>query len=372
MSNSFPRRRLLSSFTGLAALGVVAGCTGKVPGPLGTPTPSGKAAELDGLVSGFIETYSYRDSVRSVLVNLDGQMLLERYTGSEPRRNHNVFSVTKSVVSALIGIALTEGALHGLADPLAKLLPSRRSQMPAKAAMITLEQLLTMTSGLPGTLNNNDQGKPPKDWVAAILALPVYTRRREFAYSDYGAHLVSAVLAEAIDVSVLEYARSRLFDPLGILTRPAAEPVAFLPANKDAYDKADFAWPIDPQGIHTGQALLKLTPPDMMKFGQLYLNEGSWQGRQVVPEAWVRESTRSHIATDLAEAEGYGYEWWTTTAAGDAAFCAVGYGGQLMFVVPARQLVIVVSSEVDENNPSSIVNSFDMVQLAAKIIAPAI
>jgi CubicO group peptidase (beta-lactamase class C family) len=176
--------------------------------------------------------------------------------------------------------------------------------MPAKAAMITLQQLLTMTSGLPETLTNNDQVKPPKDWVAAILALPVYTRRREFAYSDYGAHLISAVLAEAINVSVLEYARSRLFDPLGIVTRPAAEPIALLPANKDAYDKADFAWPIDPQGIHTGQALLKLTPPDMMKFGQLYLNGGRWQGRQVVPEAWVRESTRSHVATELTEAEG--------------------------------------------------------------------
>jgi CubicO group peptidase (beta-lactamase class C family) len=129
--------------------------------------------------------------------------------------------------------------------------------------------------------------------------------------------------------------------------------------------------------ISTGQwsrlstSWFRLTPPDMMKFGQLYLNGGRWQGRQVVPEAWVRESTRSHVATELTEAEGYGYEWWTTTAAGDAAFCAIGYGGQLIFVVPARQLVVVVSSDVDESNPSSIVSSFDMVQLA-KIIADAI
>jgi CubicO group peptidase (beta-lactamase class C family) len=102
-----------------------------------------------------------------VLVNVDGQMLLKRYTGPEPRRNHNVFSVTKSVVSALIGIALTDGTLHGLADPLAKLLRSRRSQMSAKAAMIWLGQLLTMTSGLPETLTNKIRlsrrriGSPP-------------------------------------------------------------------------------------------------------------------------------------------------------------------------------------------------------------------
>jgi CubicO group peptidase (beta-lactamase class C family) len=152
---------------------------------------------------------------------------------------------------------------------------------------------------------------------------------------------------------VLDYARPRLFGPLGIDTRDAAEPR--LDVDKDAeaqYARADFAWPRDPMGIQIGFGTLKMTPPDLAKLGALYLEGGRWKGQQVVPATWVEESTTPQVSTQGAGftfSESYGYQWWVTRERGHQAFAAVGYGGQLVEVVPDLRVVVVTASEVTDS-----------------------
>ena len=121
-----------------------------------------------------------------------------------------------------------------------------------------------------------------------------------FAYASAGSHLLSAILVEATGRSVLDYARDKLFNPLGISTDPATEPLA-VEENLPVYEAASFAWPVDPQGLHPGDAFLKISAPDMAKIGQLMLAGGRWDEKQIVPAQWVTESTRAHASTG-----GYG------------------------------------------------------------------
>jgi CubicO group peptidase (beta-lactamase class C family) len=118
---------------------------------------------------------------------------------------------------------------------------------------------------------------------------------------------------EAIGRSVLDHAREKLFDPLGIDTVPAAEPLAVI-ENLPVYEAASFAWPVDPQGLHVGHTYLKINAPDMAKIGQLMLDDGRWDGEQIVLTQWVTESTRAQVATSGGSTGDYGYQWWVTTA----------------------------------------------------------
>ena len=113
--------------------------------------------------------------------------------------------------------------------------------------------------------------------------------------------------------------------------------------NLAAHEKAGFAWPVDPQGVNTGWWGLKLQPRDMVKLGQLFLADGLWEGQQVVPADWVDQATTQHV--DVDDKYGYGYQWWTGTADESVAFQAIGYGGQLIEVVPDRHLVVVTTTE---------------------------
>ncbi len=302
-------------------------------------------AEVEKRIQEFLDAGSGAfDQVRAILVSVHGRPVFERYYHSSAATTGNVFSVTKSVMSMLIGIALDERKLRGVDQTLAQLLPAYAAAMPAAVKAVTLRQVLTMTAGLP----SDPPGALPGfvtsgDWVAAILREGTQQPTGQgFAYSSAGSHLLSAILRQATGRSTLDYARAKLFTPLGISTVPAAEPVARAESAL-AYDRARFAWPTDPQGNHVGFTWLKLTARDMDRLGQLWLNQGRWAGRQLVTAAWVTESTTSHVDTHSTP-EQYGYQWWLTTADGHRAYAAMGYGGQLIEVVPDLDLVTVVAS----------------------------
>lgn len=295
-------------------------------------------------------------TVRAVLVTVDNRPIVQLYRSSTPAQSHDVHSVTKSVMATLVGIALSEGRLHSLNDTLATLLPQHAADMDPTVSAITLRQLLTMTAGLPPDLPNGD---PPAsmsgpDWVANILRTGTVTPPgTAFAYSSAGSHLLSAILTDAVGASALEYARPRLFEPLGIDTRNAFEPNIEDHAAIAAYDKANFAWPKDPTGIQIGFGALKMAPRDLAKLGQLYLDGGQWNGRQLVPKAWVKDSTTAQVATQgtsFTFSENYGYQWWVTKENGRHAYAAVGFAGQLVEVVPDLRLVVVTATEAGENN----------------------
>ena len=250
-------------------------------------------------------------AVRSVLVSVDGQIVVKFHQNRATDEYAHVYSVTKSVMSILVGIAVDEGRLH-VEQTLRELLPGQVGAMTEQEASITLQHLLTMTSGISGA--DGGLNLMSKDAVSQILA---YGTTNDpgvaFEYSDAGAHLVAAILREAIHRPILEYAREKLFDPLDIDTRPAWQGWdSGSPGS--GFTKPGFGWATDLSGINIGGFGLKLTPRDMVKIGELYVNGGRWQGRQIVSERWVQESTSPKLTAEQSQSEGgaqYGYMWWT-------------------------------------------------------------
>jgi CubicO group peptidase (beta-lactamase class C family) len=253
--------------------------------PRATPSrPSTAADPLPAAIADVMNSYTTTGNVRAIIVNVNGRIRFERYYSSSPAESRNIYSVTKSVTSTLVGIAISEGRLR-LDESLSQMLPRYAAEMKPSVARVTLRQLLTMTGGFPDTSNLDETGLlTSPDWVHYILKHQDFAPGDAWRYSDYGAHLLAPILVQATGVSVLAYARAKLFDPLGLVTRPGSEPPVD-EAHVPEYQQATFAWPVDPQGFQTTFTWLKLRPRDTATFGQLFLQEGQWNGRQVVPAA---------------------------------------------------------------------------------------
>ena len=359
----------------LAVLAVLLpGCTSAHEPARASSTPGPIAAA----VAADFNTHTTDDQIRAIIVTVDGRTRFERYYGSDANQSRNAWSVTKSVVSTLVGLAISEGKLR-LDDRLSAMLPRYAAEMSPRVAAVTLRQLLTMTAGFPDT--SSGFGMPElydsPDWVRYIISHQDSAPGTLFAYSDYGAHLLSPILEQATGQPVLSYARAHLFDALGIPTRPAAQP-PFDDSHLGEYEAAGFAWPVDPQGLALTAAHLKLRPQDMTRLGQLFLQGGRWDGKQLVPAAWVRQATSAQAGPkfewsmdpDFAPTN-YGYLWWITTVDGTPSFFAWGMGGQLVQVVPARNLVMVVSSYVDMQTGDPVLGQDDLQRLANAVVHAA-
>jgi len=268
--------------------------------------------------------------VRSLLVTRHGTVVAEASYGGSGRNGkpHNVKSASKSLLSALVGIAIDRGAISGTDATLGELLPTYARDLPPEKARITLGDLLTMRSGLRSTSGEQYGAWVANgDWVAAALRQPVVSPPgEEFSYSTGNTHLVSAILTEACGKSTRKLASEWLLEPIG--ARIAA-------------------WERAPEGYYLGGNNLSLTPRDLARLGQLYLQKGRWQGRQVVPAHWVAESTRA-LTEGWPERYGaYGYFWWVPPDDPWGSFAAIGYGGQLLYVVPELEMVVVVTSTLE-------------------------
>lgn len=316
--------------------------------PLLPPAASQADLSVDqGLAAALDEEFAsdkYYAGLRSVIVLAQGRTVYERYFGSAATDYHQIYSVTKSVISTLIGIAISEGAISSVEATLAELLPDYAKDMTPAVARTTLDQLLTMMGGF----TDEDPEPTATDWVADILGKQTDEPGEYWTYSSNSAHLASAILVEATGMPVLDYARAKLFDPLGIPSTPAAQPA---PDDPDV-DNAGFGWAADPQGINVGGYGLRLRAQDMAKIGLLYLNNGLWQGQQVVPADWTHTATTQHH--DMGYDGGtYGYLWFALSKIdGDPAFQAMGYGGQVIRVIPARELVFVYQVWPDPEHPN--------------------
>ncbi|MGS0686540.1 serine hydrolase domain-containing protein [Nakamurella sp. GG22] len=299
--------------------------------------------EVDRQVELFLSPGDRYDRlIKAVIVDVDGKPVVEHYgANGGPDVTGNVYSVTKSVMSALIGIAIDEGSIPGVDATLGELLPRYRDVMLPEVAAVTLEQILTMTGGIVGD-GSDDRWPESDDWISTVVSTPLeQPAGTAWSYASAGSHLLSAVITQATGRTVLDYAREKLFDPLGIDTESAREPAAFV-GDPDPWPQG-FAWGTDPTGLHFGGSDIAMTPTDMVKLGQLYLAGGSWQGRRVVPADWVATSTAQHVDTGDSTWPGYGYQWRAMDAGGHPAFAAVGYAGQLIEVVPDLDMVVVVA-----------------------------
>lgn len=261
-----------------------------------------------------------------LLVSRRGTLVAEQYwDGMSPRRDVNVKSASKSLVSALVGIALEEGVIDGLDQRIADFFPEvLDGDVDRRKRRITIRDLLTMRSGLRSTsFENYGAWVTGENWVRGVLEMPVVAEPGgRFIYSTGSTHLLSAILTRASGRSTLAFAREHLFRPLGI------EPGG---------------WQRDPQGVYFGGNNLSLSPREMLRFGELYLNEGRWQGERLLPASWVRRSWEVYTHS-RRHGYGFGYCWWTRRLAGHAVHYAWGYGGQFIFVVPDLEMVVVTTS----------------------------
>jgi CubicO group peptidase (beta-lactamase class C family) len=279
-----------------------------------------------------IEAAEKLPRLRSLLVSHHGELILERYfNGAHSKQAANIKSASKSVVSALVGIAIERGLIASVDTPVATFFPElRAAKADQRRQQITIEDLLTMRSGLEPTSNRNyGRWIASPNWVRYILNRPMVSAPGfGMHYSTGNTHLLSAILTKTSGGSTWNFANKALAKPLGMtLAR----------------------WPRDPQGIYFGGNDMEMTPRQMMAFGELYANHGRVNGQQVLPTEWIEASlvprTRSRWSERL-----YGYGWWIRELAGLPAFYAWGYGGQFIFVVPDLELVVVTTSSA---NPGS-------------------
>ena len=260
--------------------------------------------------------------LRSLLVSQHGKLVLERYfRGTRATTPANIKSASKSVLSALVGVAIERKLIPDVKAPIATYFPS---QLDSAKRAITIEDLLTMRSGLESTsIRNYGAWVQSPDWVRYALRRPMVGEPGgEMIYSTGNYHLLSAILTKVSGKSTWAFANEVLGKPLGFT----------------------FAqWPRDPQGVYFGGNDMLMTPRQMITFGEMYLNHGRAGGSQVVTREWIDRSlvprTRSNFSDQL-----YGYGWWMRELAGRQTFYAWGYGGQFIFVVPDLEMVVVATS----------------------------
>jgi CubicO group peptidase (beta-lactamase class C family) len=310
--------------------------------------------------------------VHSLLVVRHGYLVYERYWHRfDAADGQEIHSVTKSITSALVGIALGDGKLKSRDQTVGELLAAHLPRhADPRMRQVTVRQLLTMTGGLPGDdpttggdVRLSTRLFHSRDWLGHILGRPLATTPgTTFAYSNASSHLLSGIVADTTGQSTLAYARAKLFGPLGINTDNAFEPRAerqtATPAQQRAYQRAAVAWPRDPQGYHFGFGETKLPARDLAKFGYLYLNDGRWDTTQVVPADYVRASIQPHTDLPVVGAGGgYGYQWWTRRVGPHDSFVAAGFGGQRILVIPDLDLVVVITTDAQQQ----LVNAEDLV-----------
>ena len=246
---------------------------------------------------------------------------------------NNIRSVTKSVLSALISIAIDKGFINSINDEIGPYLKIDAGELDDEKDKITIKQLLTMSAGFPwqeldASATDYVKWAQAGNQVDYVLALPIVNPPGTvFTYNSGASHLLSVILEIATGKSTYKFAREFLFRPLGI-TR-------------------SLEWSVDKQEYYNGSSTLRLGPHEMLRFGLLFLNNGFADGKQILSSDWVQLSTRPHITTSDAVPFGtdYGFLWWTGSTSNRDFYFANGWGGQFIVNVPDLNLTVVAQSD---------------------------
>ena len=255
---------------------------------------------------------------------------------------HTMQSVSKSVTSALIGIAIRRGEIPGVDAKVMPYFSAFTAQPDSRRERMTLRDVLTMTTGIrwdeestdyTDAANNCAAMEKKEDWVQYVLDQPMAEEPgKVFVYNSGATELLSYLIRKTTGKEADDYAKEHLFAPLGI----------------------DFYWKRTPKGLADTEGGLYLTPRDLAKIGYLYLKDGVWDGKRILPEGWIKASTSSSVTTN-EKAYGYGYQWWVISRKGAGsydAYAAWGYGGQLLIVVPELELISVFAGWNIYDKPS--------------------
>ena len=283
------------------------------------------------------------NNTAGLVVQKNAKLIYEKYfNGYKETDTIHTFSVTKSITSILIGMAIDQGYIKSVDQKVLEFFPDYAIKRGEKTIQdITLKNILTMTAPYKYKSEPYTRVYGSEDWTKAALdLLGGKGTIGDFKYSTVGAQILSGVLQNATGKSVLEFAAENLFTPLGIR---APAPTKF--ANKEEHiaffkDKYVSGWIVDPKGLPTTGWGLTLCPRDMAKIGQLYLNQGTWNDKQLVSASWIKESTKEHTRWNEFP---YGYLWWNLDSDGSGTFAALGDGGNTIYVNPKEQVVIVIA-----------------------------
>jgi CubicO group peptidase (beta-lactamase class C family) len=274
------------------------------------------------------------DYMHSVLIIKDGKLIFEEYmNGWDPARLHRVQSVTKSFTSTVVGLAIREGLIESVDDPVSKYLPEYSSYFKGPKNDVLIRHLLTMSAGFEWNERETYYADPEKcdphlaeageDYIKYVLEKPIVTEPGSVYYYNSGyPNILGYIVEQESGSNIVEFACEHLFEPLGI-RRCYWQPIT-------GEDKP---------GCAGG---LRLTSRDLAKYGCLYLDHGAWRGEQLVPAAWIDESTKRQIDAD--HGKGYGYLWPSIPAGNLNIVFASGTGGQYVAYIPALNSVVVTTA----------------------------
>lgn len=291
-------------------------------------TPERQGIDSSRLVK-MMEYIDKKDKhIDSITIIRNGYLVADAYFYPYQKGyKHIIHSCTKSVISALVGIAIDKGYILSIDQPVIEFFPDRSfDNLDANKRAMTLKHLLTMTSGLEcrdsykykwaGLIELTKSG----DWTQHVLDLPMsHPPGEDYEYCNGVSFILSALIQKSTGMRTLDFAYQYLFGPLGI---------------------ADVSWDASPQGIDVGWGKMWLKPHDMAKFGLLYLNKGRWNGKQIISESWVEASTQGHVR-DGEVFDRYGFQWRIDD---DGFYMAAGHAGQFIYIVPSKNMVVVFTS----------------------------
>ncbi len=272
-----------------------------------------------------------KKKVNTFLVYQKGETTTEYYKTIDCANElFKINSITKSIVSILIGIAIDKGCIDDIHTPITTWIPN----VPEKKRELTLYHLLTMTTGEDwqefgnGVVFPNDFVESD-NWAQFILEKPfIEEMGMKMNYNSGSSHLLSYVIQEATGMSTEQFAKKYLFDPLNI---------------------TEYEWQQDPQGLYVGGFGMKMKSIDLLKLGKLCLQNGYWKGNEIVSSKWLEQSSTALFET-YEHVGAYGYHWWVlNNERFHIPYCmyfAMGYGGQYIIIIPQLELVAVISSHM--------------------------
>jgi len=270
-------------------------------------------------------------SLRSILIQQDGQLLGEVYfRNASAGHPYNIKSASKSIITLLTGIAVDQNHIS-LDETLADYFPEyfESNPDPQKKA-ITIRQLLSMQAGLETTsFQNYGHWVISDNWAEFQLDQPLEEKPGgKMVYSTGISHLLSVIITKATGTSTRSFANEHLFGPMDITVG---------------------GWDRDPQGYYMGGNNLAMTPRDLLKIGQMMLNEGSWKGERIVSKEWVEDSFRTYTRSNFNPYD-YGYMWWNRPVGAYQVYFAWGFGGQYIFMIPELNATVVITSTLNGAN----------------------
>jgi CubicO group peptidase (beta-lactamase class C family) len=310
------------------------------------------------LSNAFAQAASF-SRLESLVVSWNGAIIKEQYFRSGGANvQSDVRSVTKSITSLLIGIAIDRGFLTSVDQTIGEFIRPLVDSLSTDKAAITIRDLLTMSSGFPwnelGNVNEYNYWFNAPNQVQYLINRSLVAKPGQvFDYNSAALHMLSVILTRATNMKTQDFAQKYLFDSLGSTIS---------------------SWETDRQGYNNGAAGINITPHDMIKIGQLILNGGTYNGKRIVSSGWIEETIKFHITTKnaLEFGPGYSYCWWNgQNIKGNYAF-ALGFGGQFIVVVPRLNLVVTATNKWSGlNNPVPDNDLFETLSLIMDNIIPA-